>query len=137
MSIEHRSITGSAPHVTKRLCTVILSLVGVICVLGGFLLGRMAQNQVRKTSDIVPINLTTSAENLYKKAKSIAPKAIHHYDPGKVTARLLDVFHCSAAECGAVTEHNAADFVKNAISIEVNKLLRSIQNASAYLDSLR
>lgn len=103
----------------------------------GYLLGRMARNEVRRSNDIVSINLTIAADNLYKKAKRVSPKAIHHNDPEKITLKLLDVFNCTAQDCGTVVNYNVAEFVKTSIKYEVAKLLRSINNASLYLDSLR
>nr|XP_034834158.1 uncharacterized protein LOC117990768 [Maniola hyperantus] len=139
MSIERRSCTGSDPHVTKRLCATLMFFIGVICVFGGYLLGRMARNEVRRSHDIVPINLTVAAEILYKKAKRVSPKAVHHNSPEKITAKLLDAFHCTAHDCGihSITNNNVADFVKTSIHYHVAKLIRSINNASVYLDSLR
>ncbi|CAH2044662.1 unnamed protein product, partial [Iphiclides podalirius] len=138
MSIEHRrSCTGSAPHVTKRLCATIVLLIGIICIFGGYLLGRMARNEVKRTNDIISINLTIAAENLFRKSKRISPKAVHHNDSEKVAAKILEAFRCSQAECGTMTSYNVAELVKNCISNEVTKLIRSINNASLYLDSLR
>ncbi|CAH2267855.1 uncharacterized protein LOC120632274 [Pararge aegeria] len=139
MSIERRSCTGSAPHVTRRLCATLVFFIGVVCVFGGYLLGRMARSEVRRNNDIVPINLTIAAELLYKRAKRVSPKAVHHNDPEKIAAKLLDAFHCTARECGArgITNNNVAEFVKTSIHYHVAKLTRSIYNASVYLDSLR
>lgn len=35
MTLERRSCTGSAPHVTKRLCATLMFFIGVVCVFGG------------------------------------------------------------------------------------------------------
>ncbi|CAG5004228.1 unnamed protein product [Parnassius apollo] len=138
MSIEHRrSCTGSAPHVAKRLYATIVLFIGIICIFGGYLLGRMARNEVKRTNDIVSINLTISADNLYKRSKRILPKAVHHNDSEKVAARILEAFNCSQSECGTMTNYNVAELVKNCITVEVSKLIRSIRNVTLYLDSLR
>ncbi|XP_032521275.2 uncharacterized protein LOC116773024 [Danaus plexippus] len=137
MSMERRSCTGSAPHVTKRLCATLMFFIGIVCIFGGYLLGRMARHEVRKNNDILFINLTNAAENLYKKAKIISPKAVHHNGPDKITAKLLDAFHCNVPECGVITHNNLAHFLNNLLNHEVSKLTRSINNSSLYLDSLR
>lgn len=97
----------------------------------------MARNEVRRSNDIVPINLTIAAETLYKKAKRVSPKAVHHNGPDKITARLLDAFHCTHECAPRITNNNVADFVKSSIHYHVDRLIRSINNASIYLDSLR
>ncbi|XP_045452946.1 uncharacterized protein LOC123662103 [Melitaea cinxia] len=137
MSIERRSCTGSAPHVTKRLCATMMFFIGIVCIFGGYLLGRMARNEVKRSNDIISVNLTVAADNLYKRAKRISPKAVHHNDPDKIAARLLDVFHCSVQECGGITNYNVAEFIKITINSEVNKFIKSINNATQYIDSLR
>ncbi|XP_063538991.1 uncharacterized protein LOC134748209 [Cydia strobilella] len=137
MSIERaRACVGPSP-VTKRLCATIVFFIGVICVFGGYLFCHMSRNDVKRSNEIVSFNLTIAAENLYKKAKRIPPKAILHNDPEKVTARLLDIFNCSQADCGTISHYNVAEFMKRSINLKVIRLLKSVNNATMYLDSLR
>ncbi|CAF4867147.1 unnamed protein product [Pieris macdunnoughi] len=132
-----KSCTGSDPHVTRRLCATLMCLIGILCICAGYLFGRMARNEVRRGNDIISSNLTIAADKLFRKAKRISPKAVHHNDPGKMTLKILDIFHCEPNDCGSVANDNVADFIKTSINYEVNKLIRSIYNASLYLDSLR
>lgn len=97
----------------------------------------MARNEVKRSNDIVPINLTIAADSLFRKAKSFTPKAVLHNDPEKITTKLLDIFNCTTQDCGSITNYNVAEFVKTSIKFEVTKLIKTIYNASAYLDSLR
>ena len=97
----------------------------------------MARNEVRRSNDIVSINLTIAADGLFKKAKRVTPKAVLHNDPEKITLKILDIFNCSSQDCGGITNYNVAEFVKTSIRYEVTKLIRTINNASVYLDSLR
>ncbi|CAB3248726.1 unnamed protein product [Arctia plantaginis] len=136
MSIERRSCVSSAPHVTKRLFAVIVLMTGILCMFGGYLLGRMARTiEPKKSSDILTWNLTTIAETLYKKAKRITPKVIHHNNSEKIQSRLTDIFNCTQI-CGTVNKYNLGEYVKNSINYHVTKLMRSVYNASLYLDSL-
>ncbi|CAK1547469.1 unnamed protein product [Leptosia nina] len=91
-----KSCTGSDPHVTRRLCATLIFLIGILCVFAGYLFGRMARNEVRHGNDVVSSNLTFAAENLFRKAKRISPKAVHHNDSGKISRKILDIFHCNA-----------------------------------------
>ncbi|CAG4957051.1 unnamed protein product [Colias eurytheme] len=131
-----RSCTGSQPHVTRRLCATLIFFIGIICIFGGYLLGRMARSEVKR-GNLISNNLTLAADTLFRKARRMSPKAVHHSDPEKITSKILDIFHCNASDCGVVTNYNVADFVKSSINYEVNKLIKSIHNASVYLDSLR
>lgn len=103
----------------------------------GYLFCRMSRNDVKRGSEIVSFNLTIAAENLYKKAKRIAPKAVHHNGPEKVTTRLLEIFNCTLSECGTITNYNVAEFIKRSIHLKVVKLLKAVNNATLFLDSLR
>ncbi|XP_075983264.1 uncharacterized protein LOC142981320 [Anticarsia gemmatalis] len=136
MSIERRSCVSPAPHVTKRLFAVIVLLTGLLCMFGGYLLGHMARNiEPKKSNDMLTWNLTAVADSLYKKAKRISPKVIHHNDSEKVQSKLSDIFNCTQI-CGILNKYNLADYVKNSINFQVTKLMRSVYNASLYLDSL-
>ncbi|XP_073950158.1 uncharacterized protein [Choristoneura fumiferana] len=132
-----RARGSAASPATKRLCATIVFLVGAVCVVGGYLFCRMSRNDVKRGSEIVSFNLTAAAENLYKKAKRIAPKAVHHNVPEKVTARLLEIFNCTLSECGTITNYNVAEFIKRSIHLKVVKLLKAVNNATLFLDSLR
>ncbi|XP_013198043.2 uncharacterized protein LOC106140938 [Amyelois transitella] len=134
MSSERR---GAAPaHVSKRLYATIGLFIGVICVFGGYMLGRMTLPEIRRSNDVIPLNLTVAADSLFKKAKRISPKVIHHNDPEKIQAKLFSIFQCQA-ECGTINKYNLGDYVKSSINHEVVKLMKSINNATTYLDSLR
>lgn len=136
MSIERRSCVSPAPHVTKRLFAILILLTGLLCMFGGYLLGRMALNiEPKKRNELLTWNLTTVADILYKKAKKITPKIIHHNNSEKIQSRLSDIFNCSQA-CGTLNEYNLAEYVKNAINLQVSKLIGSVYNASLYLGSL-
>ncbi|XP_072929672.1 uncharacterized protein [Epargyreus clarus] len=138
MSLERgRSCTGSAPHVTKRLYATIMFFIGVLCIVGGYLLGRMARGGLSRTNDIVLANLTIAVDNLYQKAKSMTHKTIRHIPSEKITQKLLETFHCTQTECGTIINYKVADFLKNAINFEVSKLLKTIHNASLCLDTFR
>ncbi|VVD04395.1 unnamed protein product [Leptidea sinapis] len=134
---KDRTFSGSGPAPNNRLCATIIFFVGVICIFGGFLLGRMSRKEVRRSNDVVPINLTIAADNLYKKARRMPPKVIHHADPEKITLKILEIFQCNATDCGGITGYNIADFVKTCINYEVNKFIRTLNNATLYIDSLR
>lgn len=102
------------------------------------MLGQMARTEVRRGNEIIPINLSVAADILLKKAKRVSPKAVHHNDPAKITGKLLEVFNCSANECGTITSaYDIADFIKNSINHEVNKFMKAINTATTYIDSLR
>lgn len=97
----------------------------------------MSRSEVKRTNDIVTYNLTSVADNLYKKARRKTPKALHHIDLHKLTLKFLDIFHCSKNECGEINPLNLVAFVHNCVNNEVVKLIRSIQNATVCLDTLR
>ncbi|XP_068619317.1 uncharacterized protein [Battus philenor] len=138
MTTEHRrSCSGSAPHVTKRLCATIVFFIGVLCIFGGYLLGRRARGQPHRSNDVVSANLTAAADGLFWKSKRISHKVIHHNDSQKVMAKILEAFRCSPSECGVMVGYDVAELVRSCINSEVAKLIRSINNASLYLDSLR
>ncbi|CAD0204131.1 unnamed protein product [Chrysodeixis includens] len=137
MSIERRSCVNQAPHVTKRLMAIIVLFTGLLCLFGGYLLGRMARAAPRKSNDLLTYNLTIITDNLYKKAKRIPPKLVHQNDSDKVQNKLLDIFNCSVPQfCGTLNKYNLAEFVRNSINFQVTKLIKSVHNASLYLDSL-
>lgn len=135
MSIERRSCVNQAPHVTKRLLAIIVLLTGLLCMFGGYLLGRMARVEPRKNTEMLTYNLTLLADSIYKKAKRIPPKLLHQNDPDKIQIRLFEIFNCTQL-CGALNKYNLAEFVKNSINFQVTKLMKSVNNASVYLDSL-
>ncbi|KAJ8723683.1 hypothetical protein PYW07_007663 [Mythimna separata] len=135
MSIERRSCVSQAPHVTKRLLAIIVLLTGLLCMFGGYLLGRMARPVPSKSMSLLTYNLSIIADSTYKKAKRIPPKLIHQNDPDKIQLRLLELFNCTQP-CGGLNKYNLAEFVKNSINYQVNKLMRAVNNASLYLDSL-
>uniref|UniRef100_A0A2A4JUR0 Uncharacterized protein n=1 Tax=Heliothis virescens TaxID=7102 RepID=A0A2A4JUR0_HELVI len=135
MSIERRSCVSQAPHVTKRLLAIIVLLTGLVCMFGGYLLGRMARMEPRKNNEILTYNLTILADNIYKKAKRIPPKLIHQNDPDKIQIKLLEIFNCSQIPV-SLNKYNLAEFVKNSINYQVTKLMKSVNNASVYLDNL-
>lgn len=97
----------------------------------------MSRSDVKRTNDIITYNLTSVVDNLYKKTKRISPKALHHVDLPKLTLKFLDIFHCSKNECGEVNPLNLFAFVRSCINHEVIKLIKSIQNATVYLDTMR
>lgn len=135
MSIERRSCVSQAPHVTKRLLAIIVLLTGLLCMFGGYLLGRMARIEPRKSNEILTYNLTVLADTNYKKAKRIPPKLIHQNDPDKIQIKLLEIFNCTHIPV-SLNKYNLAEFVKNSINYQVTKLMKSVNNASVYLDSL-
>ncbi|XP_063895999.1 uncharacterized protein LOC110381948 [Helicoverpa armigera] len=135
MSIERRSCVSQAPHVTKRLLAIIVLLTGLLCMFGGYLLGRMARIEPRKSNEILTYNLTVLADTIYKKAKRIPPKLIHQNDPDKIQIKLLEIFNCTHIP-RFPNKYNLAEFVKNSINYQVTKLMKSVNNASVYLDSL-
>ncbi|KAG6441976.1 uncharacterized protein LOC115449675 [Manduca sexta] len=134
MSFDRRACGSPAPHVTKRLFTIIVLLVGLICIFGGYLLGRMARKEVKRPNELLTYNLTAAADNLYKKSKRITPKVIHHNDPDKIRTRLSEIFNC--IDCGTINKYNLSEYVRNSINFQVTKLLKSISNATLYLDAL-
>lgn len=101
----------------------------------GYLLGRVARHEPRKSNDMLTYNLTLIADSIYKKAKRIPPKLIHQNEPDKIQLRLLDIFNCSQT-CGSLNKYNLAEYVRNSINYQVTKLMRAVNNASVYLDSL-
>ncbi|XP_004923398.1 uncharacterized protein LOC114251201 [Bombyx mandarina] len=134
MSLERRSFGSTDPQVTKRLFTIIVLLVGLLCIFGGYLLGRMARTEVKRANELLTHNLTAVADSLYKKAKRITPKVIHHNDPEKILAKLLDTFSCN--DCGKINKYNLEEYVKNSINYQIGKLIKAVNNATVYLDSL-
>ncbi|KAM3959343.1 uncharacterized protein ACR2FA_006644 [Aphomia sociella] len=136
MSIERRMGTPAPAHVSKRLYATIALFIGVICIFGGYLLGRMARPQLKRSNNVIPINLTIAADNLFKKAQLLSPKAIHHNDPEKIQSRLFSIFRCGT-ECGTLDKYNLAEYVKHSINYEVSKIIKLINNATLYLGSLR
>ncbi|RVE53859.1 hypothetical protein evm_001521 [Chilo suppressalis] len=139
MSAPRRSCSGppvSAP-VRSRLLAAVLLFVAVSCLLAGYLLGRMARTEVRHTNALITANLTVVADSLLNKAKRIPPKAVHHSDPEKVTTKLHDIFHCNSIYCGPINNYNLSEYVKNSVNFQILNLMKSIHNASLYLDSLR
>jgi hypothetical protein len=97
----------------------------------------MARTDVKHKNEIISSNLTTAAENLFKKARRIPPKAVHHNDPEKIKAKLYDIFQCSINDCGTFNNYNLSEYVKNSINFQMLKLMRSIYNATLFLGSLR
>lgn len=96
----------------------------------------MARNyEPKKGNDLLTWNLTALADNLYKKAKRVTPKVIHHNEPEKIQIKLFDIFNCSQI-CGTVNKYNLGEYVKNSINFQVSKLIRGIYNATLYIDSL-
>lgn len=95
----------------------------------------MARVEPRKNTEMLTYNLTLLADSIYKKAKRIPPKLLHQNDPDKIQIRLFEIFNCTQL-CGALNKYNLAEFVKNSINFQVTKLMKSVNNASVYLDSL-
>ncbi|XP_028177820.1 uncharacterized protein LOC114365441 [Ostrinia furnacalis] len=139
MSMERRSYSGPStpPPVSKRLFATVVLFIGVICVFGGYLLGRMARVEPRHAGAIVSANLSLVADQLYKKAKRIPPKAVHHNDPEKIRIKLHEIFQCNQNDCGSINNYNLSDYLRNSINYQMIKLMKSIHNATTYLDSLR
>ncbi|XP_059048494.1 uncharacterized protein LOC131843765 [Achroia grisella] len=135
MGIERR-IGTTQTHVSKRLFATIALFIGVICIFGGYMLGRMAHPEVKRPNDIISSNLSIAADNLFKKVKRMSPKAVHHNDPEKIQSKLINIFHCGI-ECGTINKYNLADYIKHSINYEVSKIIRLINNATLYLESLR
>ncbi|KOB64963.1 Extracellular solute-binding protein family 1 [Operophtera brumata] len=103
----------------------------------GYLLGRNAGNEGKRNPDLLTYNLTTAADNLYKKAKRILPKSIHHNDSDKVRSNLIEIFNCTCCSCPLIDKYNLAEFIKYSVNIQVLKVMKVVQNASLYLDTLR
>ncbi|KPJ16991.1 hypothetical protein RR48_13847 [Papilio machaon] len=122
---------------TKRLCAVIALFVAIICIFGGFMLGRSGRGDARRGSDAALLNLTAAADGLYRKARRISPKSVHQKDAGKVSARLAEALGGGAGECGARAGAALAELARACLHAELLKLTRAINNASLYLDSLR
>ncbi|XP_026753075.1 uncharacterized protein LOC113513281 [Galleria mellonella] len=135
MSIERRMGPAST-HVSRRLFAFITIFTGVICIFGGYMLGRMTHPELKHTNDVISTNLTIAADNLFKRAKRISPKAIHHNDPEKIQTKLSNIFNCGM-ECGTINKYNLVDYVKHSINYEVSIVIRLINNATSYLESLR
>lgn len=104
-------------------------------IFSGYLLGRVARSEPRKSNDMLTYNLTILAESIYKKAKRIPPKLIHQNEPQKIQLKLLDIFNCTQP-CGELNKYNLAEFVRNSMNYQVNKLMKAVTNASIFLDSL-
>lgn len=98
----------------------------------------MARIEVKRTNDLLTFNLTVAADNLYKKAKRISPKAVHNHDTEIIRTKLLDIFDCAHCNCPpTLDKYNLADFIKNSINRHISKMMKSVYNASNYLDTLR
>ncbi|KAL0819410.1 hypothetical protein ABMA28_007518 [Loxostege sticticalis] len=138
-SMERRSYSGPStpPHVSKRLFATVVLFIGVVCVFGGYLLGRMSRMEPRHAGAIISSNLSFAADHLYMKAKRIPPKAVHHNDPDKIRIKLHEIFQCNPNDCGSITNYNLSDYIRNSINYHMVKLIKSIHNATTYLDSLR
>ncbi|XP_053613840.1 uncharacterized protein LOC128677187 [Plodia interpunctella] len=127
---------ASAPaHDSKRLYAVITLFIGLICIFAGYMLGHMTRAEIKKNNDVSQ-NLTIAADSLHKKANRISPKAIHHNDPEKIYAKLSAIFQCKT-ECGTINKYNLGDYVQSSINYEISKLIKTLNNATMYLDSLR
>ncbi|KAL4713031.1 hypothetical protein ACJJTC_001085 [Scirpophaga incertulas] len=138
MSLERRySGPSGEQHVSTRLFATVVLFVAVVCLIGGYLLGRMERTEIKHTNEIISTNLTHAADYLFKKSRRVPPKAVHHSGPDKIQLKLHDLFQCSQSECGQINNYNLSEYVKNSINFQMTKLMRCIYNASSYLDSLR
>lgn len=91
---------------------------------------------VKRTHEMY--NLTVAAENLYQKARRVTPKAVYHSGADRITAKLLEMFHCNVIECGTINnQQNLAGLVRHCIKYEIKKMMRTISNATVYIDSLK
>ncbi|XP_013170968.1 PREDICTED: uncharacterized protein LOC106120231 [Papilio xuthus] len=123
----------------KRLCAVIALFVAIICIFGGYMLGRSGRGEARRGSDAALLNLTAAVDGLFRRARRISPKSVHHKDAGKVAARLAEALGggAGAGECGARSGAALAELARACLHAELHKVTRAINNASLYLDSLR
>ncbi|CAG9789506.1 unnamed protein product [Diatraea saccharalis] len=139
MSTPRRSCSGppASAHVSARLFAAVVLFIAFGCLLAGYLLGRMARTDVKHTNELISANLTTAADSLLQKAKRIPPKAVHHSDPEKIKAKLYSIFQCNSNNCGPINNHNLSEYVKNSLNFRIFNLIKSIHNASLYLDTLR
>lgn len=103
------------------------------------MLGRMARNDLKRNNDLLTFNLTVLADGLYNKAKLISPKAVHQHDVEAIRTKLLTIFNCThCSSCSPILDkYNLADFIKNSINIQVSTIIKSVNKASVYLNSLR
>ncbi|KAJ0173472.1 hypothetical protein K1T71_010621 [Dendrolimus kikuchii] len=140
MSIERRSCASPDPQVTKRLFAILVLMIGLICIFGGYLLGRMARSEAKRNHELLTYNLTTAADNLLKKARRILPKIIHQNDPDKIKSFLSRMFNCTESGCAnakSMNQFNLAEFVRTSINCHVAKLMKTVANVSLFLDTLR
>ncbi|KAJ2938518.1 hypothetical protein O0L34_g4007 [Tuta absoluta] len=129
--LETTSCTGSAPHVTQRLIVIIVLFIGTIFVFGLFV-------TLKKPEDISTYSLTTSIGNLYNRAKKMPPNYIINNEPDKIQAKLYKIFQChSTADCGNIHKIGLTGLVRKCIQFDLSRTLAAVQNATAYLESLK
>lgn len=100
-------------------------------------MGRNAGNDGKRNSDLLTYNLTIAADNLYKKAKRILPKIIHHNNSDKVRTNLIEILNCTCCNCPLVDKYDLAEFIKISVNFQVLKVMKVVRTASVYLDTLR
>ncbi|KPI92077.1 hypothetical protein RR46_13298 [Papilio xuthus] len=102
------------------------------------MLGRSGRGEARRGSDAALLNLTAAVDGLFRRARRISPKSVHHKDAGKVAARLAEALGggAGAGECGARSGAALAELARACLHAELHKVTRAINNASLYLDSL-